>query len=258
MTQEEMLLLVPEKLKEIERLYHISVLFAVESGSRAWGVASPDSDFDVRFLYKRAPRDYLRLDPMRDVIEIPIDSTWGVAGWDLMKALKLLHQSNPGLYDWFGSPVVYWDDGFKERFSPLMQLCFSRSRMLHNHHGIAARHYGDVLKDVTVSPKKYFYALRSVLACRWIDRFDSAPPVLFSELTAAVLPAEQKETVDYILEQKSGNPEKSRIDRLPDMDRFLQEQLLLFEEKLRTLPREEPFGWDELNAFFLSELGLSN
>ena len=99
--------LVPQKLRDIEQQYKVTVLYAAESGSRAWGFASPDSDFDVRFIYKRPREDYLRLDPPRDVIELPVDETWDVVGWDLDKTLRLLHKSNPGLYEWLGSPVLF-------------------------------------------------------------------------------------------------------------------------------------------------------
>ena len=83
MTQEQMNILVPQKLREMEKEYNMEVLLAVESGSRAWGFASPDSDFDVRFIYKRPRESYLHLDRQRDVIELPIDDTWDVSGWDL-------------------------------------------------------------------------------------------------------------------------------------------------------------------------------
>ena len=97
-TQEEMNVLVPEKLAEIERDYDVTVLWAIESGSRAWGFESPDSDFDVRFVYKNKQDFYLSLNDHRDVIELPIDDTWDVSGWDLHKALKLLYKSNPTLF----------------------------------------------------------------------------------------------------------------------------------------------------------------
>lgn len=115
MTQEEMNILVPEKLREIEKEYEITVLWAVESGSRAWGLASPDSDFDVRFIYKRTASEYLKLNPDRDVIELPIDDTWDVSGWDLDKALKLLQKSNPTLFEWMQSPIIYVSTDFKKR-----------------------------------------------------------------------------------------------------------------------------------------------
>ena len=90
LSQEEMNRLVPEKLREIEKAYDITVLWAVESGSRAWGFASPDSDFDVRFIYRHNRDYYLKLEQGRDVIELPVDETWDVSGWDLDKTLKLL------------------------------------------------------------------------------------------------------------------------------------------------------------------------
>ena len=106
MTQQEMNILVPEKLREIENEYNVKVLMAVESGSRAWGFASPDSDFDVRFIYKRPRNEYLKLNQPRDVIEIPVDDIWDVNGWDLDKTLRLLYKSNPTLYVWISVPFV--------------------------------------------------------------------------------------------------------------------------------------------------------
>ena len=68
---------IQEQLRRIEEAENIKILLAVESGSRAWGFASPDSDYDVRFVYIRRPEDYLRLDAVRDVIELPMDSGSG-------------------------------------------------------------------------------------------------------------------------------------------------------------------------------------
>jgi len=133
------------------------ILLAAESGSRAWGVASPDSDFDVRFIYKRPYTEYLRLEKTRDVIEIPIDSIWDASGWDLSKALCLLQNSDPGLYDWIGSPVCYLDADFKERISPLMRSYFSKERMMHHYYEIASRHIRDLFSEDKVrAPKSIF------------------------------------------------------------------------------------------------------
>ena len=91
--------LIVDKLHEIEAEENVRILLAVESGSRAWGFASPDSDYDVRFLYVRRAEDYLRLDAVRDVIEWPIDDELDINGWDLQKALRLLYKSNPTLFE---------------------------------------------------------------------------------------------------------------------------------------------------------------
>ena len=122
---------ISEKLQQIEIQENVRILHAVESGSRAWGFASPDSDFDVRFIYVR-PRDYyLKLERTRDVLEFPINDLLDINGWDLQKALRLLHRSNPTLLEWFRSPVVYKETDFSHEFIPLMQNYFSSKRGLY-------------------------------------------------------------------------------------------------------------------------------
>lgn len=167
LTQEEMNRLVPEKLREIEKAHDITVLWAVESGSRAWGFASPDSDFDVRFIYRHNRDYYLKLEQDRDVIELPVDETWDVSGWDLDKTLKLLYKSNPTLFEWLQSPIVYHQTDFIERLRPLARQYFSEKKMLYHYLNTAKTHMEKYLSGPELKPKKYFYALRSILACRW-------------------------------------------------------------------------------------------
>ena len=187
-TQAEMNLWVPEKLREIEREWGVRVLYAAESGSRAWGSASPDSDFDVRFIYIRPRTDYLRLDPPRDVIEKPIDDTWDVSGWDLQKSLKLLSKSNPSLFEWLGSGIRYADTGFSARLAPLLRDYFDPKSMMYHYYNMAGNNIRTFLRGETVRPKKYFYALRPVLACLYIMERDAPPPMLYAELAASQLP----------------------------------------------------------------------
>src|SRR4030095_590913 len=101
---------IRHKLADIERAEDVRILFAVESGSRAWGFPSPDSDYDVRFLYVHKADWYLSIDPRRDVIELPIEGEFDINGWDLRKALQLLIKSNPVLLEWLRSPVLYRGD----------------------------------------------------------------------------------------------------------------------------------------------------
>ena len=116
--------LILEKLNEIEQRENIRILHAVESGSRAWGFPSPDSDYDVRFIYVRRPEFYVKLEKTRDVIELPINEMLDINGWDLNKTLRLLHSSNPTLFEWMSSPVVYRQTDFMERLSPLLDRYF--------------------------------------------------------------------------------------------------------------------------------------
>ena len=116
--------LICSKLHEIEKENNVKILLAVESGSRAWGFASPDSDYDVRFIYVRPKDDYLRLENVRDVIELPIDDVLDINGWDLQKTLRLLYKSNPTLFEWFSSPIVYLETDFADRFRKLWENIF--------------------------------------------------------------------------------------------------------------------------------------
>ena len=111
---------IQTQLRRIEEEENIKILLAVESGSRAWGFASPDSDYDVRFIYIRRMEDYLKLEKVRDVIELPMDDVLDMNGWDLQKTLRLLYKSNPTLFEWFSSPIVYQETEFADKFRDLM------------------------------------------------------------------------------------------------------------------------------------------
>lgn len=117
---------IKEKLRELEQQHHIKILYACESGSRAWGFPSPDSDFDVRFIYARRINDYLNIAEAKEVIDLPVNEVLDIGGWDLKKALKLFLKSNGPLYEWLQSPVVYVDDcGFAQELRELASKYFS-------------------------------------------------------------------------------------------------------------------------------------
>lgn len=141
---------IKEQLRRIEDAENIKILLAVESGSRAWGFASPDSDYDVRFVYIRSLEDYLRLDAIRDVIELPIDDVLDINGWDLQKTLRLLHKSNPTLFEWFSSPIVYKKTEFSDKFRDLMMHYFSPKKTLYHYVSMAEGNYADKLDNCRV------------------------------------------------------------------------------------------------------------
>lgn len=254
MTQEEMNILVPQKLKEIEEQQGVTVLLAVESGSRAWGFASPDSDFDVRFIYKRPLNGYLQLNRPRDVIELPVDNTWDVSGWDLDKTLRLLYKSNPTLFEWANSPICYRKTEFSARLVPLLSEYLSVKNALYHYLNAARSDVSAYLKGEMVRPKKYFYALREVLACLWVLESRTPPPVLFSELADAVLPDSLRTPLEYLLEVKLNSPEKALIKPVGDIDSFLDTNISRLDEVMKNLPQENPRSWDLLNDFFISEI----
>lgn len=254
MTQQEMNILVPKKLQEIEKEYNVTILLAVESGSRAWGFASPDSDFDVRFIYKRPKNEYLKLNTDRDVIELPVDDTWDVNGWNLDKTLKLLFKSNPTLFEWINSPLCYYKTDFTDKIKPVLNEYFSVKNTVYHYLNTARNNMKIYLSGEKIHPKKYFYALRPVLACLWVLEHQTPPPVLFSELTKTMLPDNLLPSLDYLLDIKMNNPEKAEIAPVRDIDEFLRQHIEEIDKAMESLQRREYKSWDLLNEFFINEI----
>ncbi|WP_027815902.1 nucleotidyltransferase domain-containing protein [Paraburkholderia bannensis] len=176
------------ELDDVERRHDVQVLFACESGSRGWGFASPDSDYDVRFVYVHRRDWYLRVEPQRDVIERPLDDVLDVSGWELRKALQLLHRSNPTLLEWLDSPVVYREDArWAPRLRSLATAFFSPMRGRHHYLAMAKKNFRGYLQGDTVRYKKYLYVLRPLLAVRWIDMGLGMPPMRFADLVAGTV-----------------------------------------------------------------------
>ena len=242
------------KLAEIEAREGVTILHAVESGSRAWGFPSPDSDYDVRFFYMR-PRDfYLRLDSPRDVIEVPVDSVLDINGWDLDKTFRLLHRGNPTLFEWSQSPVVYRTTELFQSFQPIIQAHFVAKSGLWHYLSMAKKNYRGYLRGETVRVKKYFYVLRPLLACRWILDRGTPPPMAFSALAEAELEPELREAVAALLSMKMTTPELGMAPRIDTLNAFIETNLPLLQAQVEALPAEKPKDWDMLNRLFLSAL----
>lgn len=243
-----------EKLRKMEGEHSVRILLAVESGSRAWGFASPDSDYDVRFIYAKRKEDYLKLEEMRDVIELPIQDELDINGWDLQKTLRLLYRSNPTLFEWFSSPIVYVETPFAGRFRQMMQEYFSAKKSLYHYISMAEGNYREYLKGEMVRAKKYFYVLRPALACQWILVKRTPPPILFSELVAAMLPSKLKGEVDRLLRLKMDLPEIGQIPRVEVLNAFLDKQINEIKAILAAMPEGENKGWEALDKLFLATI----
>ena len=242
------------KLDEIESKENVKILLAVESGSRAWGFASPDSDYDVRFIYVRPKGDYLRLEKTRDVIELPTEGELDINGWDLDKTLRLLRASNPTLFEWFSSPIVYRETAFAQEFRSIMQRYFSSKRGLSHYLSMASSNYREYLKGDTVKAKKYFYVLRPVLACRWILDRGTPPPMLFSELVEAELAPALLQDVNRLLDLKMNAPEIKTIPKIDSINHYLDSSIEEVRSRIVHLPEDAIHGWEELDQLFLSQL----
>lgn len=250
----QMVRIIKEKLCEIENQDNIRILLAVESGSRAWGFASPDSDYDVRFIYVRQVEDYLKLETVRDVIELPIDDMLDINGWDLQKTLRLLYKSNPTLFEWFSSPIVYIETEFADKFRNIMANYFSNKRSLYHYISMAEGNYREYLKRDMVRVKKYFYVLRPIRACRWILEKGTPRPMLFSELMDAQLPERLRDDVNKLLELKMNSPEVREIPRIEKLNEYMDSSIEEIKTILQSMEETKTLDWQELNNLFLREL----
>jgi uncharacterized protein len=177
-----------DNLRLLETQHDVKVLFACESGSRGWGFASPDSDYDVRFTYVNRLTWYLSVEAGRDVIELPISGDLDINGWDLRKTLQLLRQSNPTLLEWLRSPVLYLEESDAvTRLRSLAQTGFSPVRGYHHYVSMAKKNFREHLRGEEVRYKKYLYVLRPLLAARWIRDGRGVPPMRFAALAQATL-----------------------------------------------------------------------
>lgn len=240
------------RLDRVEREERVRILLAVESGSRAWGFASPDSDFDVRFIYARDPDWYLSVDfeDQRDVIEYPIVDDIDLNGWDVRKALRLFWRSNPAFCEWIQSPIRYREAGaFAERARALLPAVYSGEAGIHHYLNMARTNHRDHLRGDSVRLKKYFYALRPLLAVRWIEQYRTAPPIEFARL----LPLLEGQNallgdIAELLRKKSAAPELGRAAPVPALNAFIEAELARGDEPARDDDR--PISIEELNRLF--------
>lgn len=218
-------------LTEIEAEHQVRVLYAVESGSRAWGFASADSDFDVRFLYVNRPEWYLSIHEKRDVIEAFLPGDLDVSGWDLRKALRLLEKSNPPLLEWLFSPIVYHDSpAFMNELRDIARAGWSAKHLMHHYLSMATGNFRSYLQSERVRSKKYLYVLRPLMACRWIERTGEMPPVLFREMLEAEPDPSLRDAVENLLKRKEAGLEMDGVPRDPVLHTFIEGELARYEQ----------------------------
>ena len=246
--------IIQAKLREIEAQEHVRILHCVESGSRAWGFASPGSDYDVRFLYVRRAEDYLRLDKTRDVIEWQLDDVLDINGWDLQKALRLLHKSNSTLFEWNNSPIVYKTTAVWQDIARMCEQFFDEKASLYHYMSMGKSNARNNLCAEQVKLKKYFYVLRSVLACRWIMDRHAPPPVCFHDLVKACLPKALAPEVESLLEIKLHAPEQAYGSRRDVLNDYISRSFADIEDYVNSMPKARPASWERLNSLFLEQV----
>jgi len=220
---------ITSDLDHIERDEEVLVLLAVESGSRAWGFASADSDFDVRFIYIHRPVWYLSIDveDRPDVIERPVRDAIDLSGWDIRKTLRLFRKSNPPLLEWLQCPIVHRERfSFARRLREFLPAFYSPKASFFHYLHMAQGNMREYLSGETVWRKKYLYVLRPLLAMQWIERGLGPVPIEFGKLVDAMLPAgELRQAVDDLVAAKKAGAELDMGPRIPAISHFIESEL---------------------------------
>lgn len=238
---------IDERLRALCVQEQVTIPLAIESGSRAWGFPSPDSDYDCRFIYVRRLDDYLSPWPRRDVLETPLDHIFDVNGWDLGKAIKLLLKGNAVVIEWLMSPAIYSAD-------PFFRQALIQFAERYAHRDLVGRHYLHLgakqrrayFGDANAVPmKKLFYALRPAAALRWLRAHPDAAvaPMHFPTLMEGCgAPEDVLQVVEEMMAAKAITKELGAT-MLPDaVGRFIDEEYaaasLLFEGRAEGPPPE--------------------
>ena len=250
-----------KQLQHIEEIHNIKILYACESGSRAWGFPSKDSDYDVRFIYVHKVEYYLNIDPVgvghkRDVIELPINDLLDITGWELTKTLKLFRKSNPALLEWLRSGTIYYQKfSMIEQLQKLSSTVFSPHSCLYHYLNMANNNFREYLRSDMVKIKKYFYVLRPMLAARWIKQFNEFPPLEFQTLLDNVLPEEAiKQEVLTLLERKLTGDELDLEPRIEIINKFLENEMIHLQTYAKAQHRIIADPTEQLNQLFRQTL----
>ncbi len=253
---------IESRLTAIAAEYGVEIVYAIESGSRAWGFPSPDSDYDVRFIYRHPWHWYLSLEEGRDVVETEIEASpaglLDMGGWDLRKTLRLISKSNPVIWEWLQSPIVYYDSGMQSfrQCRALFDTFYSSITACYHYLSLCRNTMNSSLQGSEVKIKKYFYMLRPLLAAAWIERYRSVPPMELSLLLALLDDRpEIKAQITSLQIRKQSIDEQIPIVRIASIDDFLVEESERLQRAAKSLPARNG-DKAALDVLFRQYLGL--
>lgn len=244
-----------KELEIIEKKENIKVLFAIESGSRAWGFESKDSDYDVRFIYIRPLDWYVSISKKRDTLEFMIDETLDIVGWDLNKTLELLGKSNPALGEWLNSKIIYKElFEIKEEFRKLFSAYLREDRLVYHYLSMASKDLKILREHKKIKLKKYFYILRALLASKWILKYHVEPPILFRELLKLINDNSVLHEIELLLEIKKLGNEKSEITENQIISNFIFSLSNEVEEGIKNVTYFKNNDLSSLDSFFVEKV----
>jgi predicted nucleotidyltransferase len=229
---------ITQQLRQLEAAKGIRILYACESGSRAWGFPSPDSDYDVRIIYVHSPDWYLSIDDKKDTLTLPINDELDISGWELRKALRIMRKSNAVIYEWLQSPMVYQNQpGFREELLALMPGYFSSRAGINHHLGLVHNAFNEIAEQPEVKLKKYFYILRSLLSAMWIREYQTVPPMEFQPLTSLLANRMNLgQEIEAWRLQKAQAAETAKVPASAALHQFIEEERATCGAFAKTLP----------------------
>lgn len=238
-----------KRLEAIEKERQVKILYACESGSRGWGFPSPDSDFDVRFIYIQPYANYLSVSEIKDSLDFAINETLDINGWDLRKVLRLMAKSNTTVFEWLQSPVVYQEDAvFSESLWKLCQHYYSPKSNAFHYLGIAKGALDGVLDDGSIKIKKLFYVLRPLLAAQWCVERNSIAPMNIKDLKAG-LPADLWEMVSELILKKESVGEGFMVNIPEQLKAWIDSTIISCTAKAKAMDKDY-FSTTMLDDFF--------
>ena len=244
-----------KELKSIESKHHIKILYACESGSRAWGYASRDSDYDIRFIYIQCPQWYLSIDEHKDNMVEKINDSMDVSGWDIRKALKLFRNSNPSLLEWLNAHMVYMEYApFIKELRKLMPRAFSEKACLHHYFNMARNNMDQWKNGKKHEIKWYFNILRPLLCCKWMEMKHTVPPVLFQELMEILPSGDIHHKMTALLNQRKLGINAKSVSPERAIDDFIDQELLHLEAYLPTIKEMKSDMTPHLNTLYRKTL----
>ncbi|MCO7223488.1 nucleotidyltransferase domain-containing protein [Pleionea sp. CnH1-48] len=246
---------IQQHLTQLEQQKSIQILVAIESGSRAWGFPSHDSDYDVRIIYYKDASHYLSVFEQKDTLEVPITDLLDIAGWDLKKALNLMYSGNAVIHEWLNSPIIYREEKTKSsRLKAFAESVFNPVPAFYHYLNMSAKKF-DVSQESSFSAKRLLYAYRTLLCALWIEKYQTAPPMLFGELMDDLLKkyGDVQQELEKIITVKAEGKEKDMISVNDDLQTYARQQLVRLKEiNIGKNSKKQPILFDELFRQLLS------
>lgn len=243
-------------LEKVQDEKEIKILLACETGSRAWGFPSPDSDYDVRFIYRHEKNWYLSLNEQKDTIEKMFENNeFDLSGWDLKKSLNLLWKSNPPLLERIQSPIIYIsDDNFLIDINGLAKSTYSKIATMHHYLSMSKKMYSEVKDNSTVKLKKLFYALRTSIACKWIIEREEIPPIVFQKMLKELdIDENVRQRIYELIDLKATKNEDYFHTQEIAINNLIEKCILDAENVANSLPASKG-KIEDLNSFFIKNL----